>query len=371
MNANGSLDIETILLPFPGENPAGADLKHSGPYDLIREARRSEVSIEPEGVREIKAADWNQVYRLAVEALSGKTKDLQIAAWLSEALVKLRQFQGLKEALQLLCGFHEVFWDCFYPLPDEDDLEARANLMTWVSRQTSLAIKEIKLTALPSGDNYNFLQWEESKQFDIPEKPEALGAEELYKVNQLREQAVQEKKIHGEQWRAAKNRSPLHFYEGLYEAIRQCEEEFHKLDGWMDQRFGRQTPGLGELKKALEEIDSLVERIKKEKQPAGSAPIVNQGPVPTTGSEPPVGPRPQVHFSGEIASRGEALRRLAEIAEFFRATEPHSPVSYLVQRAVHWGQMPLAQWLEDVIKDSAVLSSLRETLGIKDVDSNS
>ena len=41
------------------------------------------------------------------------------------------------------------------------------------------------------------------------------------------------------------------------------------------------------------------------------------------------------------------------------------PVSYLVQRAVSWGHMPLDTWLAEVIKDGGVLDNLRETLGIK------
>ncbi|MBI5443831.1 MAG: type VI secretion system protein TssA, partial [Deltaproteobacteria bacterium] len=69
--------------------------------------------------------------------------------------------------------------------------------------------------------------------------------------------------------------------------------------------------------------------------------------------------------SGPIRGRGEALARLGEVAEFFRQTEPHSPVSYLVQRAITWGQMPLETWLADVIKDTGVLEGIKETLGIR------
>jgi len=55
---------------------------------------------------------------------------------------------------------------------------------------------------------------------------------------------------------------------------------------------------------------------------------------------------------------------LAEIAAFFQKTEPHSPVAYLVQRAVKWGNMPLDSWLQEVIKDPATLEQLNEMLGI-------
>jgi len=67
---------------------------------------------------------------------------------------------------------------------------------------------------------------------------------------------------------------------------------------------------------------------------------------------------------GALRSRADALRRLAEVAQYFQRTEPHSPVAYLVQRAIKWGQMPLEVWLEDVIKDGAVLGHLKETLGL-------
>src|SRR4030095_13344954 len=69
--------------------------------------------------------------------------------------------------------------------------------------------------------------------------------------------------------------------------------------------------------------------------------------------------------AGPIRSRLEALKRLGEVAEFFLNTEPHSPVSYLAQRAIRWGQMPLDAWLGEVIKNGTALDNLRETLGLK------
>jgi type VI secretion system protein ImpA len=71
---------------------------------------------------------------------------------------------------------------------------------------------------------------------------------------------------------------------------------------------------------------------------------------------------------GPISSRRDALRRLNEVADFFQRTEPHSPISYIVQRAVKWGNMPLELWLQDVIKDETVLYNIRQTLGISTGD---
>jgi type VI secretion system protein ImpA len=164
----------------------------------------------------------------------------------------------------------------------------------------------------------------------------------------------------------------------LEEQLKQCWEEFKKLDQLMDRRFGRQTPGLGDLKKSLEDIRSLTDRLLREKRAAepntstASAENPDAGPAESGSPFANQGNLGPGSYAGPIASREEALRRLSEIALFFRKTEPHSPVSYLVQRAVHWGQMPLSRWLEDVIKDTAVLESLRETLGLKtDGETNS
>ena len=69
----------------------------------------------------------------------------------------------------------------------------------------------------------------------------------------------------------------------------------------------------------------------------------------------------------EPQSRADALRRLEAVAAYFRRTEPHSPVAYLVERAVRWGAMPLEEWLREIIKSDDVLGSVKEHLGIKDL----
>ncbi|MBI6809583.1 type VI secretion system protein TssA, partial [Pseudomonas syringae] len=65
-------------------------------------------------------------------------------------------------------------------------------------------------------------------------------------------------------------------------------------------------------------------------------------------------------------TRDEAFTMLAGIAQFFKNTEPQSPVPYLIERAIKWGNMPLEGWLNDVIKDSNVVDSIRDVLGTKE-----
>ena len=65
-------------------------------------------------------------------------------------------------------------------------------------------------------------------------------------------------------------------------------------------------------------------------------------------------------------TRDEAFTMLAGIAQFFKQSEPQSPVPYLIERAIKWGNMPLEGWLSDVIKDSNVVDNIRDVLGTRE-----
>ncbi len=358
-------DLEALLAPISEENPAGESLQYSGLHDEIREARRAEDNLEQgDWQRETKAADYHQVINLATPALTSQTKDLQVCAWLAESLVKLHGFPGLRDGLKLMRGLHEQYWDKLYPEIDEGDLEARANSLSWMDRELAMAIKEVPLTDSSGGVNYNYLQWDQSRQFDIPEKLEDMDSDKLARMEEMRAQALEEGKTTGEDWRKAVAATRRAFYEEQWFVLNECWEEFQALDRVMDEKYDRQTPGLGTLKKSLDEIRTLVEKLVKEKRLLEPDALADAegGEGAEAGAEG--GGAATGIGSGPVRSRTEALRRLAEVSEYFRRTEPHSPVAYLVQRAIKWGQMPLETWLQDVIKDDAVLGQLRETLGL-------
>ena len=50
-----------------------------------------------------------------------KTKDLQLAGWLTEALLKQKGFGGLKDGLALCHGLVDKFWDTLYPELEDGD----------------------------------------------------------------------------------------------------------------------------------------------------------------------------------------------------------------------------------------------------------
>src|SRR6266571_1017279 len=109
-----TLDIEALLAPIPGENPAGESLLNTESYDAIKKARQEGDDRDPLEPK-IKTADWSAVIALATDALATKSKDLQLAAWLVEALVKRQGFLGLRDGLRLLQQLQERFWAPLYP----------------------------------------------------------------------------------------------------------------------------------------------------------------------------------------------------------------------------------------------------------------
>jgi type VI secretion system protein ImpA len=357
------INLETLLQPISEENPSGEYVRYSGLYDEIFEARRSDKDVpQGEWKTEVKFADFRKVISLAVPALEKDTKDLQITAWLSEALVKEHGFVGLRDSLRLVSGLQEIFWETLHPEVDEGDMEGRANAVAWMEMQTAFAIKQAPITGY---EGYSFNDWEDSKRFDIPDNIETLDSKDQQKFNELKAQAEKENRVTANKWRAELSQTRRAFCEELAFLLEECWAAFNEVNRVIEEKYDRnQAPGLNNLKKSLDEVHTQVKKILEEKraeepdeeeETAVEAGANGDGAVVRTGGV--------ATASGAIQNRQDALKRLSDIAEFFRKTEPHSPISYIIQRAVKWGNMPLENWLQDVIKDETVVFNIRQTLG--------
>lgn len=360
------IDLEALMQPISEEKPSGEPLQYSGLYDEIREARRADENLsQGQWQIELKIANYRQVINLAVPALERETKDMQIAAWLSESLVKENGFAGLRDSMKLLVGFHENFWETIHPELDEGDMEGRANAVEWMDTQAAFAVKQAPITG---GEGCSFFGFEDSKRFDFPENIDTLDSTDQEKFRALQEQAEKENRVTADRWRKARAATRRAFCESLSFVLDECFVEFKELNRVIEERYDRnQTPGTSNLKKALEEIQVQVKKLLEEKRAEEPDAVEEDAPDAEaaegeTGVATVAG-QGVMTTAGAIQNRQDAIKRLSALAEFFRKTEPHSPISYLVTRAVKWGEMPLESWLQDVIKDDSVLSQLRETLG--------
>lgn len=358
------IDLDALLSPISEENPSGESMRYSGLYDEISEARRADDTMnQGEWQTELKIADYRRVIDLAVPALTTQTKDLQVAVWLAEALTKEHGFAGLRDSLLLLSGFHANFWETLHPEIDEGDMEGRANAISWFDISGGFAAKGAPITG---GAGYSYINWEDSKTFDIPDNMELLSTDEQVKFNQLKAQAEAERRVTSDLWRKERLATRRADCEKINFTINECWEAFNSLNTVIEEKYDRnQTPGLSNLRKSLDAIHEQVKKLLEEKrleEPDEEVAETTEETVDAEGNAVAgAGGKPGV--AGPIQNRADALKRLADIADFFQRTEPHSPVAYLVQRAVKWGHMPLESWLQDVIKDETILYQLRQTLG--------
>ena len=357
------VDLDLIFNPISEEKPAGEDVRYSGIYDEMREARRADEKLEQgDWQTELKVADFPKVLNLGIDTLTTKAKDLQVAAWTCEALVKLHGFAGLRDGLQILAGLQDRFWDGMFPEIDEGDMESRANAISWMDTQVGLALRGAPVTGVAG---YSFLDLEDSKKFDIPENLDSLDSSTKERVNALKEQAERERRVTSDLWRKEVAQTRRIAVEKVNFTIDECWAALAELNRVIEEKYDRnQAPGLTAFRKSLDDVHTYVKSLLADKRAEEPDEIADEFVEGVDGSEGAAAGGGSGPSSGAINNRRDALKRLSDIADYFKRTEPHSPVSYLVQRAVRWGEMPLDSWLQDVIKDPSVLFQLRETLGV-------
>ncbi len=357
------VDLEVVLQPISEESPSGESLRYSGIYDQIAEARRSDDGLDQgDWKTDQKVADFSKVIELGIDALKTQSKDLQIAVWCSEALSRKNGFVGFRDSMAMLTGLQEKFWETLHPEIDEGDMEARANAISWLDVQLPLALRASPITAV---SNYSFNDWEDAGKYDYPENIDGLPMDQQAPMRELKAQAEKENRVNAMMWAKEKALTKRAVVERVNFVLTECFAALADLNRVIEEKYDRnQMPGLSNVRNTLDAIHTRVKLLLEEKRLEEPDPIeeieetFEEGGV--AGAEG--GQRGSV--GGAINNRKDALRRLGEIAAFFQKTEPHSPVSYLVQRAVKWGNMGLETWLQEVIKDQSVLYQLRETLGV-------
>ncbi|MGD9562199.1 MAG: type VI secretion system protein TssA [Pyrinomonadaceae bacterium] len=357
------IDLEVLLQPISDENPSGESLRYSGIYDEIAEARRADENLnQGEWVTDLKVADYAKVVDLALPALSAQAKDLQIGVWLAEALIRRHGLAGFRDALLMLHGFHDRFWDTLHPEIDEGDMEGRGNAMSWLDVHGTTALRTAPFTG---SKGYNFNDFEDSKKYEFPDNIDALPTEEKDKFTKLRAEAEKNRSVTANLWNAERIETRRAAMEAVNYTIEECKTALIDLNRIVEEKYDRnQTPGFSNIKKVLDGIDEQVKKLLEEKRIEEPDEVEEEEAAAEGGEAVTGAAKGDGSTAGAIANRKEALRRLGEIAAFFQKTEPHSPVSYLVQRAVKWGNMGLETWLQEVIKDQTVLVQLRETLGV-------
>jgi len=98
-------------------------------------------------------------------------------------------------------------------------------------------------------------------------------------------------------------------------------------------------PSLRPLARAFEAKLELAAQADGEPSGAGA----EAAPAEGAPAGAPAAPR------GPVASRPEAFKRLEEVVKFFKKTEPHSPVIYLLERSIRWKELSLQEIITEIL----------------------
>ncbi|WP_035707110.1 type VI secretion system protein TssA [Niveispirillum irakense] len=360
------LDIKTLLAPIPGGDPAGEDIRYGGEYDLIKEARREEVDL-PQGVwkADRKRAEWGEVIRLAVATLTNRAKDLQVAAWLCEALLPRHGAAGLAAGLELLAGLLEQFGTEAHPRADEDgDLSRRALIFEWLNERLVVLLLTLPVT-VPPADRENGLTFGD---YLNSQRLQAMAGRESRPSPRGGPAPVTL-----QMFNATARATPTPFYRSLFQALWASAQALERLNAALDGDLGRQAPSLHDLSQRLHDMGQWVLVTLRERGEEPHMVHEEEEAAPSASSEPAddaameegeaAAPVP-LPTAGAIASRRDAYRQLAEIADYLAKTEPHSPAPYLLNRIVQWRDLPLPALLLELSRGRRDVAAIFELLGL-------
>ena len=333
MPTTAMFTIEELLAPVSDSQPCGEDLAFSHELDAIADARMADDPSIEQGawVTSLKQADWKFVASSCVSLIKTRSKDLRLAVWLAEAGAKTSGFRALGDALLVTAALSERYWDALFPLPDEDGFEQRIGNLNWIAARAPHLVREIALT---EGAGYSMVDFEHARTH-------AADGE-------------------GPDVDAARRRSSRTFYQALLDDCAHCAAALAALERVVDDKLGADGPGFTAAKAALQDVVHFVTPAAREAG-AGTGGEAEAEDAPAA----PAGPVTIVNVGGPLQSRAQALAQLRAVAEFFRRTEPHSPVAYLADKAANWGEQPLHVWLRGVVKDEGVFAQLEDMLGVQ------
>lgn len=362
-------DLEGLLAPIAGETPVGADLRRDftpqSPYYRLRDARAEARAAE----RAVDAGDpnadpavgpqrWRAVRDMALKVLAERSKDLEVAAWLTEALVRSEGLAGLTAGALLMAGLAGQYWDELRPLPDEDGIATRVAPVTGLNGEGAdgtlmQPLRKITLFQRADGNEFELWQYEQSEELsgisDAKRKASRLAA------GVVPFDAV-DKEI-----RAV----PPAGLAALRRAAREALAAWTAMSEALDARAGGDSPPTSRVREVIEKLLAIAAKYAPPEPVAPDPAAATAAEAEGEGGAGEAGAAPGVPAAGRAPSREDVLRQLAEIAAYFRRTEPHSPLSYTLEDAIRRGRLSWPELLAELMPEEGIRRNILTSLGIR------
>lgn len=379
---NLTFDRELLMQPITPDAPAGESLRYDPIYDRISAARQQEAALS-QGVwqRATQQADWNLVEELCRSALTTRSKDLQIAVWLAEAWLHLFGLPGFISGCSLIADLHELYLVELIPSPEsarqtleagtplpldsaDPAIEHRLNILQWMNDKFSIAIKLLPLTAPIEGA-------------EVPAVSLADIETALHCQRAARRQGTPQDVTPGDAHLARSLQlTPPEFIAQTWNELQQAIESTDQLGSALDRYYGPASSSLLRIRSVLDEMAVAIASAVPENDPEPCEEAVTL--LETSSNLMPVVHKPSalanfdnLDDGASIQTREQAYEALVQIANFLARLEPHSPVPYLLHRAIAWGGMSLKELLPELLHDQAALKDVGHLLRFEGADAHS
>ncbi|MFM7317734.1 MAG: type VI secretion system protein TssA [bacterium] len=344
-------DFSSVLAPFDSDKPAGEPLEYTTKTRLDDNRKSVDPNdfdeSDPQRPAEPKHADWQDIVSLCWETLETKTKDLNLVVRLLEGITRLDGYPGLAQGLVFLNAYIDACWDFTYPLVEtEEDLELRAGPFDWLADPQRGARFPTTLRMLPIIDDgmnsYSVIDWNGSSN------PNATATMEMMN-----------KAIGAMSFEVA---------EANYDALRQSREQLYQTQNQLNDFMGPYAPSLSAIIQAVDECEKIAEgiynRLKPRPVDSGDSESGTDG-----GSGDDTNQSFRADGQGWSAQNARQARdaiyaRLSQLADTLIELEPHSPIPYLIRKAVDLGSLPYPQLMSRILENSEALESIRREFGL-------
>lgn len=357
IRVNDEHKIGDYLLPIAKDAPAGISLKNSPVFAEIQLARASDNPNTPRGDWEfdLKKSDWSTVRKLTQSALLTKTKDLQLAIWLLESEVYLHGVEKLPACLLLLAELADRFWDDIHPLMEDGDVEYRTNLFDWMSSRLNSFIRHLPIAKSISDDTYTWIDWERAQAKQVV-KVGTAASKDGPSIALVRQ---------------AMDQTHISFYRDIWQDLADSVTALEYLEGVLQQHLDTEAPTFSGLYDLLKSVQGLVFEVAGGRNLNQEGDIgVDQDSGDGDGSEfaRETASAPAEPASGQITDRHTAYAVLAEAAEYLLRDDPHSPVPYLVYKAIEWGRLSTSELYSEIFIRHQGSLNIFDILGIERAD---
>jgi type VI secretion system protein ImpA len=356
-------DITSMLKPIDNEKLTGSDLRENispeSSYQILRNARtvarNNERTAQNEGdLSPINIADWSLILEKTPSVLTSESKDIELVAWYIEALVRKFGFPGLTRGFSLARQLIETYGIALYPLPDEDGLISQLSALVGLNGFGSegVLIYPIKAIAITQGELPGPLAvWQCEQILDADRTTDAEKREAKFRQNGITKAQLDEVLLETE--------TP--FLQRIKNDIALAIEEYQRYQTVLDIYSKDDPLPTGQILDALENSSKILFYTAGDRL-AKKVIVVEKG-------KDVVDAVTNTITTGFISDRGDALQRLRDVADFFRQSEPHSPISYSIEQVIRWSNLPLTELIKELIPDDSARTKYQHLSGIDTVKS--